>query len=101
MRTPVGSSNSVARSFARNSPGCEPIGVIFTFCAKLDDAAQAAASAMPAMVVFMVPSLVRLCTRRLNDGRPFRELGFDKGRQLLGCATGGRIDPGVFQPLEH
>src|ERR1043166_2650095 len=33
MRTPVGSSNIVARSRSHNSPGCEPNAVIFTFCA--------------------------------------------------------------------
>ena len=50
MRTPVGSSKIVARS-SQSSPGCEPSGVIFTFCAHAAALPTASAnSAAPAYV---------------------------------------------------
>src|SRR4051812_27184627 len=53
MRTPVGSSKIVARSFAQSSPGCEPIGVIFTFWALAGATARSKARAAPACRVFI------------------------------------------------
>src|SRR5262245_43891427 len=58
MRTPVGSSKMVARSFAHSSPGWEPTGVIFTFCASAGAAARARTSVAPASVIRMPCSLV-------------------------------------------
>src|SRR5688572_715476 len=50
MRTPVGSSNNVARSFAHSSPGCEPMGVIFTFCAQAGEASARPSRPMTQLV---------------------------------------------------
>src|SRR5262245_32731921 len=41
----------MARSFAHSSPGCEPIGVILTFCASAGNAASKRANA--AQAIFM------------------------------------------------
>src|SRR5436309_2869670 len=41
----------IARSFAHSSPGCEPIGVILTFCASAGNAASKRANA--AQAIFM------------------------------------------------
>src|SRR5438067_10961546 len=43
----------IARSFAHSSPGCEPIGVILTFCASAGNAASKRANA--AQAIFTVP----------------------------------------------
>jgi hypothetical protein len=61
----VGSSKIVARSFAQSSPGCDPTGVIFTFCAKDGDAATpspkaSAAAVIAALMIFSLGSAASL-----------------------------------------
>src|SRR5258706_8167566 len=56
MRTPLGSSKRVARSFAHSSPGCEPTGVIFTFWAMAGVIARTRAMVALARAIFMVCS---------------------------------------------
>src|SRR5882672_9015628 len=49
----------IARSFAHSSPGCEPIGVILTFCASAGNAASKRANAAQAIFMsFLLKSLI-------------------------------------------
>src|SRR3989442_10644480 len=65
----------IARSFAHSSPGCEPIGVILTFCASAGNAASKRANA--AQAIFMSFLLKRLASRR-------SAVGFGKAVALIG-----------------
>src|SRR5215468_11049098 len=49
----------IARSFAHSSPGCDPIGVILTFCASAGNAASKRANAAQAILMsFLLGSLI-------------------------------------------
>src|SRR6516225_5436635 len=72
----------IARSFAHSSPGCEPIGVILTFCASTGNAASKRANA--AQAIFMSSLL-----RSLILGWPV----VTRRRILLGQMTAGKVPP--------
>src|SRR5215831_6875550 len=60
----------IARSFAHSSPGCEPMGVILTFCANAGNATSKRANAGQAILMsFLLRSLVLvLAGRRATFG---------------------------------
>src|SRR5688572_16329465 len=81
MRTPVGSSNRVARSFAHSSPGWEPMGMTFTFCAQ-PGVPAAMAHSTPASRAFTISAFI-LASRAfasLTVGHPY--LGHASARQI-------------------
>src|SRR4051794_33690210 len=48
-----------------------------------------------------VYSSVHVCTRRLDDGRPFRKFRLDEFGGLHRRAARRRIDAGLLETLEH
>src|SRR5215470_14075964 len=101
MRTPVGSSNSVARSRLQSSPAWEPSDVIFTFCASAGAQASAAMATRNAVERDMaapsvmgrrasrnrLPSRARQILRGPMDKRKLGSTGFD----VAPLAFGGNV----------